>query len=239
MRAAIVDDEPLARSRLERMLKFAGVSVVASGETGVDALHIAKDSEIDILFLDINMPQMTGIEAAQKIAESLEKPPAIVFCTAYDQYAIEAFKANAVSYLLKPFSQSEIDTTLMQAKKLTRLQLSMLSNPINDLVVVSGSEHFKLKLGDVAYFHSQDKATYAQLFDGSSILVDSTLKVLEGDLHEFCIRVHRGCLVNRSAINRIFKTDDGSWRVSLEHNAEHIPISRRHLAEVKACFESA
>jgi len=239
VRAAIVDDEPLARARLERLLKAVEAEVVSFGENGFDAVNIASQSNVDILFLDINMPLMSGLEAAFEISESIANPPAIVFCTAYDEYAIDAFKVNAVSYLLKPFSQTELNDAIKKAKKLTRLQLNTITNPQNDeIAVTSSSEYFKLKLAEIMYFYSQEKYTYARLLDNSSVMIDSTLKVLEDEFKGSCIRAHRACLVRRSAISRIFRDNAGSWQISLIDSDQTITISRRHLAEVKACFES-
>lgn len=242
MKVAVVDDEPLSRARLRRMLLAQGVNVMAEGRDGNDAVAIASDDSIDLIFLDVNMPNKNGIHAAIEIEREVDSPPAIVFCTAYDQYAIDAFRTNAVAYLLKPFSLDDIVNVIDKAQKLTKPQIRSLEKQKasdSDLLISSCSEKYKVPLDQIIYFYSKDKFTYARLFDGKDILVDDSLKVLEQRFSDRFIRVHRAYLVSKPAINRISRAKDGGWELTLNSNEqENLTISRRLLGEVRACFES-
>ena len=107
MRIVVCDDEPLARERLVRIVQESGHQVVAQATTGAEAIIAVKTQQPDIILLDIRMPEMDGVRCAQELAK-LEHPPAIIFVTAYDHYAIAALKANAIGYLLKPANKDEL-----------------------------------------------------------------------------------------------------------------------------------
>lgn len=129
--AAVIDDEPLGRARLKRLLAEQQVDVLAEGETGLDAIRLVKQYEVDLMFIDINMPLMNGLQAVQEIDQFVtgqqdRKSPAIVFCTAYDEYAVQAFKTNAVAYVLKPFSEHDLNAAIRKATHLSRLQITQL-----------------------------------------------------------------------------------------------------------------
>ncbi|MEJ2452426.1 MAG: response regulator, partial [Gammaproteobacteria bacterium] len=126
MKIVIIDDEPLARRRLISVIQeLSNAEVVAEGSNGAEAVSLCQSHAPDVVFLDIRMPGMTGIEAAQHI-NKLEAPPAIIFTTAYDDYAISAFETHAVDYLLKPIRKERLSDALQAARRLTRLQLQGL-----------------------------------------------------------------------------------------------------------------
>ena len=126
MKVLIVDDEAPARARLRAMLKdIDGYSDCGDAANGAEALLLTEQTEPDILLMDIRMPGMDGLEAAQHL-QSLEQPPAIIFTTAYNAFALQAFEAHAVDYLLKPVRQERLVEALQHAQRLTRVQAASL-----------------------------------------------------------------------------------------------------------------
>ncbi len=238
MLAAVVDDEPLARMRLKRLLEMRDVRVVAEGENGAQAIEIVQQNRIDILFIDINMPVMNGLDAVRAIDSLDDNGPAVVFCTAYDEYAIDAFRTNAIAYLLKPFDVEELQAVLQKAKRVSRLQLGQLRNSqtlekaltIHHLGVLKN-----IPISEIVYFYSNDKNVFAVFKDGLEVLVDQTLIQLERELEEDVIRIHRGYLVNRREISILFRHENQS-KIELESLDRSLVVSRRHLAQVKQCF---
>jgi len=239
IQAIVVDDEPLARTRLKRLLVAESADVVAQGVNGQEAVDLVRAHSVDMLFIDINMPIKNGLQAAEEIS-LMEKPPAIVFCTAYDQYAIAAFKTNAVAYLLKPVQTRDIREAITKAAVLNRFQINQLLD--QRTLVNSLSVHYQGALQNVpsnefVYFRSVDKNVYATLSNGDEILVDKTLKKLEADLGDEFVRVHRAALMNKQQALKLIKGDDGKVSVVLKSVDVSLPVSRRHLSEVKQCFK--
>jgi two-component system response regulator AlgR len=239
LRAAVVDDEPLARSRLIRFLEQLDVLTVAEGCNGRDALDIACNTAVDLLFLDINMPGKNGLDVALEIEKTLENPPAIIFCTAYDQYALKAFSTNAAAYLLKPFSLDDVAAALNRAASINRLQLTNVnpSSPKTSFIAVSNDSGLqKIALSEIAYFQSNLKHIFVHLNDGSNQLVDLSLKELEDRLQSDFVRVNRSTLVNSNQLVKLLRAD-GVLSVLLRSNDLIFSVSRRRATEVKKCFE--
>ncbi len=234
MRVAVVDDEPLARSRLRRLLATQNIDVAAEGENGNEAIVIAEDKSIDLIFMDINMPVKNGLQAAQEIEQNSQTPPAIIFCTAYDQFAIQAFKTNAIAYLLKPFSESELVDALAKATKVSRTQLEKITSQQDSKISLKvGGGIQVVNIDDVSYFHSEDKCVFANLPDKEPIFVDKSLKQLEDEYTGLFIRTHRNSLVNTQHIARVFRDDSGHAFIELIGSKQTVAISRRHFSEVK------
>ena len=139
MKLLIVDDEPLARARLQRLLEQQGdCEVVAQAGNGEQAVAAFNQFSPDVVLMDIRMPVMDGLQAARHLANS-EQPPAVIFCTAYDDYALEAFEANAVDYLLKPVNRDKLSLALNKAQRLNRVQLLVILPVIhNKPITVAG-----------------------------------------------------------------------------------------------------
>lgn len=239
IQALIVDDEPLARARLKRLLVDQGAEVLGEGTNGQEAIELVIATPVDILFIDINMPIKNGLQAAQEIS-SMEEPPAIVFCTAYDQHAVAAFKTNAVAYLLKPIQADDIREVIDKAAALNRFQINQLLDQrtvINSLSVNYQGALQNIPTSEFAYFRSVDKHVFATLENGDEILVDKTLKQLEEHLGDEFLRVHRAALMNKLQALKLVKADDGQVSVVLRSVDASLPVSRRHLTEVKQCFK--
>lgn len=239
IKAIVVDDEPLARARMRRLLTAKGLNVVAEGENGQQALDLVAQHSVDMLFIDINMPVKSGLAAAAEISDTIEHPPAIVFCTAYDEFAIEAFKSNAISYLLKPIQADELDKAIGKASAVSRLQFNHLlqqNRGIASLAVHHQGALQNIELNQFSYFCSIDKNVFAVLLSGEQILVDKTLKFLEAEYPDDLIRVHRSHLANRHHLQQLVKSEDGQVEVVLKHSGAALVVSRRHLSQVKKCF---
>ncbi|MFT6407268.1 MAG: two-component system response regulator AlgR [Arenicella sp.] len=238
MLAAVVDDEPLARMRLKRLLEMHDVQVVAEGENGAQAIEIIEQNNIDILFIDINMPVMNGLDAVRRIDASADNGPAVVFCTAYDEYAIDAFRTNAIAYLLKPFDLQELKAALQKAKRVSRLQLGQLkdSQTLEKTLTVHRRGILQsIPMSEIVYFYSNQKNIFAVFKDGLEVLVDQTLIQLEEQFEGDVVRIHRGYLVNRRQILKLYRHENQS-KIELESLGKSLVVSRRHLAEVKQCF---
>lgn len=242
MKVLIVDDEKPARDRLSQILEDeAGYQVVGEAGNGHEALALAAKLEPDVVLLDIRMPGLDGIETAHHLNE-LDHTPAVVFATAYDEYAIDAFEARAVGYVLKPVRRSRLVAALSQA---SRLAGSALQQVAADAGMESRRHHVcatvkgELKLipiANVTCFVADQKYVRAQHDDGHDLL-DESLKSLAAEFSDRFVRIHRGALVAVDRIERIEKTADGKSHVILRDDSQvddkELIISRRHVAEVR------
>ena len=243
MQVLIVDDEPLARQRLVRLVSdIAGYDVVAEADSGQQAIARVNQHRPDIVLMDIRMPVMDGLQAAKALA-LLDEPPAVIFCTAYNDYALEAFEANAVGYLLKPVSNDKLAQALEKAQKLNKLQLSSLaeqdevSQPQQrQYISAKTSKGIELvPIKDIRYFHADHKyVTIVYLQEGRllEILIDDTLKELEQEFANGFIRIHRNALVAVAHISGLDKADDG-FRLRLSDIEQGPLVSRRHMPELR------
>lgn len=241
IKVMIVDDEPLARSRMQRLLSaVSSVEVIGTASNGVEAVSMAKSLELDLIFMDIQMPKMTGIDAAREIvSQSENEPPAIIFCTAYDQYAIQAFQVNATAYLLKPVSQNELDKVIEQAAQLNHFQLTAIQEESlenTSLPVKQGEVIERLPFDEIFYFRAEGKYIVAGLGGEKEILVDYTLKELEERCVEYFVRVHRNTLVNKSKLLKLNRDDPKLDYVELTEPGMKFVVSRRMLSLTKQCF---
>ncbi len=239
----IVDDEEPARERLERLLEeVPNWEVVAGCGTGAEALALVQTLEPAALLLDIRMPGMGGIETARHLA-TLDSPPAVVFTTAYDQYAIEAFDAQAVGYLLKPVRLERLRQALEQAARLSASQLRHVAKANGE---THARRHIAARLGDqvrlvplneVVMFRA-DRKYVSVVQANDEDLIDESLKDLEEEFSESFVRVHRSVLVNVAHIESLDKEADGKYVVRLRGRSEALPVSRRQVADVKRYLRS-
>lgn len=242
MKVLIVDDETPARSRLKQMLEDEGEHViVGDASNGKDALEMAARLAPDVVLLDIRMPGMSGLEAAHHL-NALDHPPAIVFTTAYDEYAIDAFQAQAVGYVLKPVRRERLASALAQAARVQSTALTGLARgtgmdePRSHICARAHGELKLIPVEDIACFHADQKYTRV-CYRGGQQLIDDSLKQLENEFGERFVRIHRSALVAVAEIGALKKTDDGDVVVQLRENApapdEPLKVSRRHVAAVR------
>jgi two-component system response regulator AlgR len=235
----VVDDEPLARERLLRLLaRIAPGASCLEAANGEQAMAVAAGEDLELLLLDICMPGMDGIEVAAQLARR-QSPPAIIFCTAYDEYALQALRHQAVAYLLKPVREAELARALAAARRVNRMQLAALRDAGGGArTSVSSNTHRgfeSLPVEQVRCFIAEQKYVTAMTPEESLLLPD-TLKELEAEFGDEFIRVHRNALVGLRYVERLEKKRDGSWRVVLEGLTLAPAISRRHLSQVKQRF---
>ncbi len=239
IRALIVDDEPLARARLLRLLKqIDAVDVVGTAVDGQQAIAMVDAVSPNLIFMDVQMPKLNGIDAAKKIARQFEDdPPAIIFCTAYDHYAIDAFKADASDYLLKPVSVADLESAIKRACRVSQLgRPEHLQEEMNYVSIKHTDYVEKLPITQVNYFRSEGKFVVAGLVGDDEVFVDSTLKELEQKYFLKVVRVHRSSLVAREKLSRLVRSAH-SDHVELIECEKTFMVSRRMLNEVKKCFD--
>jgi len=238
----VVDDEVLARERLLRLLgRLQPDAECLEADGGEEALALVAQHAPDLLLLDIRMPGMDGIDVATHL-DTLERPPAVIFCTAYDQYALEALQHQAVAYLLKPVREQELSRALANAGRVNRLQLASLRSDGSasgesghSRSQVSSQTHRGLEtmpVADVRYFLAEQKYVTA-CSPTAQLLIPDTLKDLEQEFEQQFLRVHRNALVALAHIVRLQRDDGGTWQVVLDGVDECPAVSRRHLAQVK------
>lgn len=240
----IVDDEPLARDRLCRMINaVGGCEIVGQAGNGEQALTLAEELSPDLIFMDVRMPGMDGLAAAQYLAE-FEPPPAVVFCTAYDDYAVEAFSSQAVGYLLKPVRQAELEKALGRARRINKAQLEELQK--SPLFVNEGRTHIASKtrrgidlieLAKIRLFQADHKYVTAYHTEGEALL-DETLKDLEDEFTNRFVRIHRNALVSVAHIEGLDRNMDGQLFVRLAGMDIRPQVSRRHVAPLRKLMEN-
>ena len=237
MKILIVDDEPLARERLHRHIQEIDSSYdIIEAENGLIALQQSENNNPDIVLLDIRMPGMDGIETADKLSE-LDTPPAIIFTTAFDEYALDAFDAQAIAYLLKPIRKEKLKKALLSAKKLNRVQLQSINNEDQSsqeqyLSVRIHSGVRKIELKDIFYFQAEQKYVTVKYREGE-VLIEESLKSLEARFSETFIRIHRNALISKQQLTAIRKDQQGRYLTELKDVDEKIEVSRRHVAAVR------
>lgn len=239
MRIVVCDDESLARERLVRIVQALGHKVVAQAATGAEAIIAVKEQQPDVVLLDIHMPEMDGVSCAQAL-NKLEYPPAVIFVTAYDHYAIAAFKSNAIGYLLKPANKDEVLEALSHAKNLNAAQLNeigKLKNPtarcIREHIAARTHRGVELiKLQDIYYFIADQKYVKVRHKKGM-VLIDNTLKELELEFGEYLFRIHRNAIVNLRFLDYLAAIDSGQYQVHFKDIEENLAVSRRHLPTLR------
>ncbi len=234
MKILVVDDEPLARQRLVRLLeRLRPEADVLEAANGRLALEVVAEHSPQLLLLDIRMPEMDGVAVAAALAEEAA-PPAIVFCTAYDEYALEALRHQAMAYLLKPVRERDLEDALNAAVRVNRAQLQALGlqEPGRQEVVSSGHRGMEsLPISEVRCFLAEDKYVRACAPAGDLLLSDA-LKDLEQEYGARFQRIHRNALVALTHVTGLRKGDSG-WCVVLDGMELMPQVSRRHLAELK------
>jgi len=240
LKVLIVDDEPPARERLRQLVDDeAGFRVVDEAANGVEAVE--KASKADIVILDIRMPGMDGLEAAQHI-NALDAPPAIVFATAYDEYAIDAFDARALGYVLKPVRRARLKAALEQAARVSGQDLSALRDGATRRAICATAhgEMRVIPIESVAYFCADQKYV-SVVHENGEDLIDESLKSLEEEFAERFVRIHRSVIVSVERIDRLERRDDGRTVVVLRDRSDDnvLTISRRHVADVRRRLKDA
>jgi two-component system response regulator AlgR len=228
MRIVIVDDEPLARARLAALLRECeGAQVVASVGDGDAALVACAQLRPDLLLLDIAMPGLDGIGVARRLG-ALPDPPQLVFCTAYEQHALQAYELRAADYLLKPVRIERLREALARAAALQRRGSTAASTL---LAQVHGAP-VRIPLADVLYLTADDKYVTVHRAAGD-VLIEQSLKAIEEAMPERFVRVHRACLVPVERLLGLRREADGAVCALIAGSDAAPEVSRRNLAAVR------
>lgn len=234
-RILIVDDEPLARQRLRDLLEDSQPEYpcVIAGEaaTGREAIEFVAREPVDVVLLDVRMPDLDGVEAARHMA-TLERPPAIVFTTAFDSYAVKAFEVNAIDYLLKPIRRERLLEALrrVRAAQPGADPLAAAANRARENFCIHerGRVHL-VPIADVLYLRAELKYVTVRTA-AREFLIEESLTHLEKEFAETFVRVHRNCLVARAAISGFERSGSGGesgWVAVVRASGERLPVSRR------------
>lgn len=243
MKAILADDEPLLAASLKAALVEAWpqLEVAAIAANGLEAVRLAEQLKPDFAFLDIRMPGMTGLEAAEEIADRMgEAAPAIVFVTAYDQFATKAFELAAVDYVLKPVAKERLAQTVARlqsrrqgfeelAKALRTLGTAVPRLPaqpaLQQVMAGAGNAVKVIPIAEVCYFQAADKYTTVVTAEGESLL-RTPLKELAPQLPEHFRQVHRGTIVNMQEVAAATRDEAGRIALRLRRRKETLAVSR-------------
>jgi two-component system response regulator AlgR len=236
MRVLIVDDEQLARDRLARMVaSLEGYEVVGEAAHGVAALEQIQARQPEVVLLDIRMPGMDGLEVARHLV-TLDEPPAVIFCTAYEEHAIQAFDLQAVGYLLKPVRKENLAGVLGMAQRVNKAQLAALGGIEQQRRThISARTRRGIELipvEDVRYFQADQKYVTVRHGDGE-VIIDEPLRELEDEFGEAFVRIHRNALVAVQHIDRLERLPAGRGSIRLRDVEQPLEVSRRHLSGVR------
>jgi two-component system LytT family response regulator len=225
IRALVVDDEPLARSNLAVLLRDdPEIAMIRECGSGTEALGEIRIMKPDLLFLDVQMPECDGFDVLELLGGDV--PPAVIFVTAYDHYALRAFETGALDYLLKPFDNARFELALGRAKQRVRSGIKQ-PKKLERLTVKSAGQVTFVKISEIDWIEAADY--YACLHVGTrSHLLRRSMADLEEDLHPqmFC-RVHRSSIVNLNRVRGLKLGEDGEYEVFLESGAR-VRLSRRY-----------
>jgi two-component system LytT family response regulator len=228
LRAIIVDDEELARAYLREMLQsHPEIELVAECANGFEAVKAVNDLSPDLLFLDVQMPKLDGFE----VLELIDADPAVIFVTAYDQYAMRAFDAQAIDYLLKPFSAERFSRALERAKGRTGKKPAPAPRKVDRIVVRDGAKIHVIPLDKLDHAEAQDD--YVALHsEGKSYLKQQPIGELEASLDAArFVRIHRSAIVNLERVTRIEPYAKDS-RMAILADGTRLPVSRSGYARL-------
>ncbi|MFP6807789.1 MAG: LytTR family DNA-binding domain-containing protein [Pseudomonadales bacterium] len=245
MKVIVVDDEKLARERLIRMVAtLEGYDVVAEAATGDEAVNKAVEYEPDIVLLDIRMPGMDGLQAADQLAK-LASPPAVIFCTAFGEHAIEAFDVNAAAYLLKPVRREALCDALGKVGQVNKVQKQMATGQVDE-EAQRRRTHISAKtrrgielipLTEVRFFQADHKYVTVRHENGE-VLIDDTLRELETEFGDKLVRIHRNALVMTNHLEALERDSTGHYQVRMRGVDEKLDVSRRHVSGLRRLVQA-
>jgi two-component system, LytTR family, response regulator len=231
IRTLVVDDEPLARSNLTVLLRLdPEIEIVGECGSGLKALAEIRGRKPDLVFLDVQMPECDGFDVLEQLGKDM--PPAVVFVTAYDQYALKAFEAGALDYLLKPFDNARFDRALGRAKE--RIALSKEAPRKIDRLVIKGAGQVTfVKISEIDWIEAADYYACLHLRTKTHLL-RRRMSDLERELDPavFC-RIHRSSIVNINRIRGLEIGEDGEYEVTLDTGAR-LRLSRRYRKQLQS-----
>ena len=234
MKVFIADDEEPARERLKELLSDIAAevptTVVGEARNGLEAIDLLPKSGAQVLLLDIQMPGMAGLEVARHLA-GLEQPPMIVFVTAHERHAVEAFELNALDYLLKPVRAERLAAALRKTSTPSREQLAKAAEGAREYLSVAERNRIVLvPVREIVFLRAEQKYVTVRTRTREH-LIEEALVSLEREFVATFVRIHRNCLVSRAAIRGFERAggaeDEPHWAVVLDGLEERLPVSRR------------
>lgn len=233
MKILIADDEKASLLRLEKIVvKLESKAEIIKASNGEKALELIEKNKPDVVFLDINMPRLTGLEVAHSIRSY---KPALVFVTAYDEHAIEAFKLNALDYILKPFEEERVQEALKRAYKHPQVKFPSARFALNRISLRSDLKHKIFDYSDIVCIESVRNYSEVTHIDGVDKVI-ATLDELDKKLpRDRFVRCHRSFIINIDFIKEIYKNDEAKYVVALVTKEDQItlPISIKRLDDLK------
>ena len=257
MKIIIVDDEPLARSRLLAMItELDAGEVVGEADNGADALRLMEQAAPDIVLLDIRMPGMDGIEVARHLAATL-RPPAVIFTTAFNQYAVEAFKLNSIDYLLKPITFDDLSGAMQKLESMRDSLREAGGNPdfenlAKALDQIQNNKSYKtrfmVKLGEhirsitadqISLFYAEGRNVFLLTVQGGKFIIDYKLEELENLLSPSgFFRVNRTFIINIKSISDVLVYSNSRLKISIDQDYDkEIIVSREKVGQFKTWFD--
>lgn len=226
----VIDDEPAARRLMKNLLQEHTdvVEVIDEAGNGYEAIEKIERSKPDLIFLDIQMPDLTGFE----VIEKLQNKPNIIFTTAYEQYAIKAFETFSIDYLLKPIKEERLSQSIEKLKKFGRFNQSIDVNGLQEIIrqfqapkkatalpIRTGDRINLLRYENIVYFEAQDKYVCVFTVDGQKFLTDQSLTVLSEKLPSPFCRIHRSYIINKEKIREMHKHFSGRYLFIMDDKA--------------------
>lgn len=238
IRVLIVDDEPYSREEMKHLLSaFPSIKIIGEADSGESAIMKAIQLQPDVVFLDVEMPKMNGMEVANAFLE-LKKTPLVVFATAYPQFAAEAFRYNAVDYLLKPYDEEQLQETIQRIEKnFSGAKEKEPGKASGKLAVEAEGEIFYIEPADILYIVRDENITKL-MTKQTEYETKVALKDLEGRLinHNF-FRTHKSFLVNLEHVTRLTPWFNGAYQLEVTGVKEMLPVSRNYVKALRARLE--
>ncbi|WMI64336.1 LytTR family DNA-binding domain-containing protein [Aestuariibaculum sp. YM273] len=248
-RTIIIDDEPPARLRLKKLLSHFSndIVIIAEAQSGVEAQELINTLKPDLIFLDIEMPGLTGFQLLEKLTHM----PMVVFCTAYDQYSLQAFETNSVDYLVKPVRLERLEKTIEKLKRFrttpyeTHQLLDLVKTltekkdekVMTSLTVKKDEKLMFIKLEDVTYFESDERYVSVHTSKGK-FLTEQSLTKLEDKLPDYFLRVHRSIIINTEHVEEVQKYFNSRYTIKLNNKGlSQITSGRSYLQAIKDWIE--
>jgi two-component system LytT family response regulator len=229
-KAMVIDDEPAARRLMKNLLQEYKdvVEVIAEANSGKEAIQKIEKLKPDLIFLDIQMPDLTGFE----VLEQLNEKPNIIFTTAYEQYAIKAFETFSIDYLLKPIKEERLQQSIEKLKQFGRLNHSININGLQEIIrqfqspkkatalpIKTGDRIILLRYENISYLEAQDKYVFVFTIDGQKFLTDQSLTTLSEKLPSPFCRIHRSYIINKEKIKEMHRHFSGRYLFIMDDKA--------------------
>jgi two-component system LytT family response regulator len=229
-KAIVIDDEPAARRLMKNLLEEYKdvVEIIAEASDGREAIQKIEKLRPDLIFLDIQMPDLTGFE----VIEQLKEKPNIIFTTAYEQYAIKAFESFSIDYLLKPIKEERLRQSIEKLKQFGRLNHSINVNGLQEIIrqfqapkkatalpIKTGDRIILLRYENIAYLEAQDKYVFVFTMDGQKYLTDQSLSALSEKLPSPFCRIHRSYIINKERIREMHRHFSGRYLFIMDDKA--------------------